>query len=85
MRRVFWVALGATAGILIVRKLASTVRAFSPPAMAGQVTQGISGVGESIREFAAEIKGAMAEREEELRAALAEDGMSLPSPSGKAE
>lgn len=84
MRRLFWAALGAAAGILIVRKLTSTARAFTPAALTGQLSQSIAGLGDSIRDFADDIKDAMAEREEELMAALADDGTGRPPPGGYA-
>jgi len=83
MRRLFWAALGATVGILIVRKLTSTARAFTPAGLTGSLSQGIGGLGESIRDFADDIRAAMSEREDELMAALADDGTGRP-PGGNA-
>ncbi|PZS33128.1 MAG: hypothetical protein DLM59_07010 [Pseudonocardiales bacterium] len=82
MRRLFWAALGATAGILIVRKLTSTARGFTPAALSEQLSQSIAGLGDSIRDFADDIRAAMAEREEELMAALADDGTGRPGAGG---
>ncbi|MDP9239708.1 MAG: hypothetical protein M3O55_03585 [Actinomycetota bacterium] len=84
MRRLFWAALGAVVGILIVRKLTSTARAFTPAALTDQLSQSVSGLADSVRDFAADIKDAMAEREEELMAALADDGTGRPPPGGNA-
>ena len=83
MRRLFWVTLGATVGILIVRKLTSTARAFTPSALSGQLAQSVSGLTDSIRDFAADVKEAMAEREEELQAALTADAAGQPPAAGK--
>ena len=83
MRRLFWAALGAAVGVLIVRKLTSTARAFTPAALTDQLSHGVTGLADSVRDFAADIKDAMAEREEELMAALADDGTG-PPPGGNA-
>lgn len=83
MRRLFWAALGATVGILIVRKLTSTARAFTPAGLTDSLSQSVGGLGEAIRGFADDIKAAMAEREDELMAALADDGTGR-SPGGNA-
>jgi len=69
MRRVFWIALGATAGILVVRKLQKTAHAYTPAGLA----EGIQGLGDSLRYFAEEVRAGMAEREIELRDALGID------------
>jgi hypothetical protein len=66
MKRVFWIALGATAGVLVVRKLQKTAHAYTPDGMAERV----QGLGGSIRYFADEVRAGMAEREAELRDAL---------------
>ena len=66
MKRVFWIALGATAGVLIVRKVQKTARAYSPAGVADRA----QGLGASIRYFADEVRAGMAEREIELRDAL---------------
>jgi hypothetical protein len=69
MKRVFWIALGATAGVLVVRKLQKTARAYTPAGMADRAT----GLGASLRYFADEVRAGMAEREIELRDALGID------------
>ena len=73
MRRVFWIALGATAGVLIVRKLDQTIEAYSP---AG-VGRSLASVGDGLRELADVIREGMAERESELRVALGVDAGTL--------
>jgi hypothetical protein len=81
MRRVFWIALGATAGVLVVRKLQKTAHAYTPAGLA----EGVQGLGDSLRYFAEEVRAGMAEREIELRDALGidedpdgDDGSSQP-------
>ena len=69
MRRLFWVALGAVAGVLVVRRLTRAVEAYTPAGVA----RSVSDVGDGLRELAAAVREGMAEREEELRIALGVD------------
>lgn len=65
-RRLFYVTLGATAGVLIFRKASQTAQKLTP---AGMVTA----LADAIREFGAEVRAGMAEREQELREGLGLD------------
>jgi hypothetical protein len=69
VRRLFWVALGATAGVLIVRKVSRTAEQFTPEGLADSVSK----LADAAREVAETIRDGMAEREEELRIALGID------------
>ena len=69
MRRLFWVAVGAAAGIYAVRKVQKTMHAYSPSGLAERA----GGLGESITAFAEEVRAGMADREAELREALGLD------------
>jgi len=69
VRRLFWAALGATVGVLAVRKLTATAKAYTPQGVA----QGLSGLGEGLRELASAVRESMAERDAELRLALGID------------
>ena len=69
MRRLFWVAVGAAAGVYAVRKVQKTLHAYTRPAWP-------SGPGARRRAcaaFADEVRAGMAEREAELREALGMD------------
>jgi hypothetical protein len=66
MRRLFWVAVGATAGVVAVRKVQKAARAYSPSGLASRAV----GVGESFRVFTDQVRANMADREAELREAL---------------
>jgi len=74
MRRLFWLALGATVGVLVVRRVTKTAHAYSPSGVAG----GLSDLGEGLREMAEAVREGMAERETELRYALGMDTGTLP-------
>lgn len=67
--RLFWMALGAAAGVMAVRKVTNAAKAYSPEGLAGSLTS----VGEGLREIAAVVRESMAERETELRLALGVD------------
>lgn len=69
MRRIFWITLGATAGVLIVHRVTRTAKAYTPEGVAG----GLSNVADAIRDFADAVREGAAEREQELRVALGVD------------
>jgi hypothetical protein len=62
----FYVALGATAGVLVVRRASATLSRWTPEGMAGQ----LGGAGERIALWWAEVQALAAARETELRDAL---------------
>jgi len=66
MRRLFWVALGAVVGILVVRKVSRAASAFTPEGVSGS----LASWGDGLRELAGAVREGMAEREQELRVAL---------------
>jgi hypothetical protein len=78
MRRLFWVALGATAGVLVVRRLTKAAQAYSPSGLAEGLSGGLSDFGEGLREMAEAVREGMADREVELRYALGIDTGTLP-------
>jgi hypothetical protein len=78
MRRLFWVALGATVGVLVVRKISKTAQAYTPSGMAQGLSGGLSDLGEGLREMAEAVREGMADRETELRYALGMDTGTLP-------
>ncbi len=73
-RRLFYVALGATVGILIVRKASQAAQRFTPAGVQTSVAGGLAGLTDALREFTAEMRVAMSEREVELRTTLGLDG-----------
>ena len=77
MRRLFWVALGATVGVLLVRKLSKTAQAYSPSGVAHGLAGGLSDLGEGLREMSEAVREGMAQRETELRYALGIDTGSM--------
>ena len=69
-----YVTLGATAGILLVRKLSSAAQRFTPAGVQDSVSAAVGGLGGSFRGFRQELRMGMAEREAELRSELGLDG-----------
>jgi hypothetical protein len=69
VRRLFWTTLGATVGVVVVRKLSRTAQSYTPEGVA----QGLAGLGEGLREMAEVIRESMAQRDAELRLALGID------------
>jgi hypothetical protein len=80
MRRLFYVALGATAGVLAVRRASAVLNRWTPEGVAGQ----LGGAGERVALWWAEVQALAAQREVELRDALGldHDAQSEPSVAG---
>ncbi|MGZ4651148.1 MAG: DUF6167 family protein [Kineosporiaceae bacterium] len=66
MRRVFWMAVGATVAVLVVRRVNRLLDAASPEG----IGRSLNAAADSVREFADDIRTGMAQREQELRVAL---------------
>lgn len=73
MRRLFWISLGATAGVLIVRRISRAQASLSPQGMAASLQRAAADLAGAIRDFAVEVRAGMAEREAELRRDLGLD------------
>ena len=70
----FYIALGATVGVLLVRKASQAAQRFTPAGVQSSLTGALGGLGEAISEFGASIRTGMAERETQLRTELGLDG-----------
>ncbi len=79
MRRVFWLAMGLTIGALVVRKLSRAADKLTPTGIAGSIAEGLRELADAIGDFGADVRAAMAEREQELRAGT---GLDAPLPTG---
>ena len=66
MRRLFWLGIGVGVGALVVRRITKTAQAYTPKGLATAV----SGLGDSLRAFADDVRVEMAEREDEMLDAL---------------
>lgn len=70
MRRLFWIAAGATAGVLIARKLTRAAKSVTPEGAAERVSGKFSDITDAFRDFADDVRAGMAERDNELRRSL---------------
>lgn len=73
IRRVFWIALGAAVGVLVVRKVGQVAQQYTPQGIAGNLGEGLASLGDGFREFAGAVRESASEREEVLRAAVSGD------------
>jgi hypothetical protein len=76
IRRVFWLGMGVAVGVVVARKVTGAVQAYSPAGLAGSARNSAAGALESVRDFIAEVRAGMAEREEQIAEAFAR-GVSL--------
>lgn len=75
MRRLFWVALGASTGVLVSRAVRREVAHAKENLRPGTV---LARLADDVTDFLDDVREAMAEREGELRAGLGLDGAPQP-------
>ena len=80
VRRLFWVALGATAGVLVVRKVTRVAQAYSPEGLG----RSAASLADGLRDLADAVREGMAEREQELRIALGVDAGTVDPQQARA-
>jgi hypothetical protein len=80
MRRLFWLAMGITIGVLVMRKLSKMAAKLTPSGMAQGVAASLGELADALRDFGADVREAMSEREAELR-----EGTGLDGQLGKLE
>jgi chromosome condensin MukBEF MukE localization factor len=73
-RRVFYIALGATVGVLVFRRLTRTAQRLTPAGVQESLTGALGDLADAVREFGADVRAGMAEREVQLRTELGLDG-----------
>ena len=78
MRSVFWMALGATVGIVVVRRVSKAAQAYTPEGIGRSLTEAL----DAVRDLADDIRVAMAEREQELRVALGVEPGTMDADGG---
>jgi hypothetical protein len=69
MRRLFWLAMGVTIGVLVMRKLSKMAAKLTPSGLAQGLAASLGELSDALRDFGADVREAMTEREAELRAA----------------
>jgi hypothetical protein len=78
-RRLFWLVMGITIGVLVVRKLSAAAEKLTPGSIGRSIADGLTDIAEAIGDFGADVRAAAAAREAELRAGT---GLDAPLPSG---
>ena len=74
MRRLFWLALGVTVGVLAMRKLSKAAQKMTPSGIAGSLGAALGELSEAVRDFAVDVRAGMSEHEAALRAGSGIDG-----------
>ena len=77
MRRLFWLAMGITIGVLVVRKLSAAPERMSPGNIGRQIADALGDLADAIGAFGADVRAAASVREAELRAGT---GLDAPLP-----
>ncbi|MGN6607910.1 MAG: hypothetical protein ACTHMS_12985 [Jatrophihabitans sp.] len=67
MRRLFWLSLGATLGVLIMRRVERLIASLTPRSLAVRATSRVREIADELAAFAADVREAASEREAELR------------------
>jgi len=80
VKRVFWVALGASVGVLVVTKGSKMLRKFTPSAIAENATRVPGALTGAVQGFADDVRAAAAEREFELYRVLGVDAKDAGDP-----
>jgi hypothetical protein len=83
LSRLFWTALGMTAGVLLTRKATSAAAAFTPTGAADRLAGSITTLGDAVREFGQDLREAMWDREDELNEALGLNESPPPETAGR--
>jgi hypothetical protein len=73
VRRLFWVSMGATAGVLVFRQMTKAAQELTPAGIADRVTGSGGSLLDSVKEFFEDVREAAHDREEELNVALGLD------------
>jgi hypothetical protein len=73
MKRMFWVALGASAGIVAVNRATKAAKKLSPGNLADSATDMPNRISAAWQDFAEDVRSAAAEREFELYHTLGVD------------
>jgi hypothetical protein len=67
IRRTFWLAMGATMGALIVRKLTQVSRRATPAGITQSLSESAGRLIDSVRDFVEDARAGAKEREIELK------------------
>lgn len=76
IKRVFWLGLGVAVGVIAVRQVSKAMQAYTPANLAGSAKNSAAGVLDSVRDFVTDVRMGMAEREDQIHAAI-QQGVSI--------
>jgi len=76
IKRALWLGVGIAVGAVVARKVTSAVQAYSPSGLAGTARNSAAGLMGSVRDFVADVREGMAEREDQIHEAFSR-GVSL--------
>jgi Family of unknown function (DUF6167) len=82
MKRLFYLAVGAGAGVAAVRRARRAARRLTPAGLADTAGGAVSGLRGSIRSFVDDVRIGMVEREAELHQAMDSDAPPPFTPNG---
>lgn len=79
MKRLFWLGVGVTVGVLATRKAGETARKATPAGIGENLGAGLRELAEAVGAFGADVRAGMVEREDELSQGVTErTGVELP-------
>lgn len=81
MRRMFWLVMGITIGVLTVRKMTKAVESLRPDSVATKTGNALAEFGVAVQKFADEVRNSMQQREVELRDSVGFDGVLGAKPA----
>ena len=84
IKQLFWLGAGIAVGVLVVRKVNQTVQSYSPSNLAGSARESAVGLFDTVKDFVADVREGMAQREAEINAAF-EEGVMLDETSDEPE
>ena len=82
IKQLFWLGAGIAVGVLVVRKVNQTVQAYSPSNLAGSARESAVGLLDTVRDFVADVRDGMTQREAEIEAAF-EQGVMIEDVTGE--
>jgi hypothetical protein len=81
MRRLFWLALGVTIGVLVMRRLSQIAQRLTPKGFVDSLGGAIGDLAHELGGFVGEVRASMGQRERELREGTGLDARTA-GPSG---
>jgi hypothetical protein len=70
VKRLLWLGVGVAVGAIVVYRVSKAVKAYSPSGLAASARDSAVGFVDTMRDFVADVRDGMAEREAQLHAAF---------------